>query len=251
MTQNPFLYSAMIIATMMMVVYIIALIKRDYSVIDISWPLGFLFVSIFVLDWGGSWNEILVKLFVTVWSVRLCSYLFYRIMKHGPDKRYKELEYGWGQNHRVHAFFKIFVLQGFLMYWIAMPVTTASYVIEPNIILLIIGGAFWKIGFILESVADFQLYTFRQKPENKSKYLMTGLFSISRHPNYLGECLVWIGIGLLALPSPYWYLAILGPSILIAALYKFSGVPYAERNRKGARFEKYVETTGAIFPKIF
>ena len=251
MTENPFLDSAMIILAMMMIVYIIALIKHDYSVIDISWPLGFLFISIFILDWSGTWNEILVKAFVTIWSLRLCSYLFYRIMKHGPDKRYKELEYGWGENHRIHAFFKIYMLQGFLMYWIAMPITTTPFVVESNIIVLVLGSTLWVLGFILESVADYQLYSYRQKPEHQGKYLMTGLFHYSRHPNYLGESLLWIGIGVLALPSSYWFLAMLGPGILIAALYRFSGVPYAERNRKGAVFQHYVKNTGAIFPKIF
>jgi len=172
-------------------------------------------------------------------------------MKHGPDARYKELEQGWGADHHIHAFFKVFMLQGVLMYWIAMPVTTVTFVVKSNTLLLILGSSLWVVGFALETMADYQLYTFRQKAENKGKYLMTGLFSFSRHPNYLGECLLWMGIGILALPSPYWLLALLGPSILIAALYKFSGVPYAERNRKGDAFQQYVESTGAIFPKIF
>ena len=255
MGENPFLESAMIIAAMMTIVFIISLVKRDYSVIDIFWPLGFLFISLFSLDsnieTGGTWNKIFMNLFVTLWSVRLCSYLFYRIMKHGPDKRYKELEHGWGKNHRVHAFFKIFVLQGFLMYLIALPLTCVDFITAGNDIVLLVGSSLWLIGFVLESIADYQLYAFRQKPENKGKYLITGLFSFSRHPNYLGECLLWVGICVLALPNQYGALVLLGLSILIAALYRFSGVPYAERNRKGAAFQEYIESTGAIFPKIF
>ena len=208
MGEHPFLSSALIIMTMMIIVYIISLLKRDYSVIDIFWPIGFLLVALFILDWTGSWNEWLVKLFVTLWSVRLCSYLFYRIIKHGPDARYKELEHSWGKHHRIHAFFKVFMLQGFLMYWIAMPVTTTPFVYEPNIFLLLLGSLLWTIGFVLEAAADYQLYTFRQKTENKGKYLMSGLFKYSRHPNYLGESLVWIGIGVLALPNEYYILKV-------------------------------------------
>ncbi len=235
----------------MTTVYVIGLIKNDYSVIDIFWPIGFLLLAYFLLDGNGSTAQILIKIFVTIWALRLSSFLFFRIVKHGPDKRYKELQAGWGKRHYVHAFFKVFMLQGAFMFLIGMPIITAKLVFVENKYFLFIGSLFWLLGFVLESVADWQLYFFKQKPENKGTYLMSGLYKYSRHPNYLGEILLWVGIAILAMPNAYMPLTILGPMVLTFALYKFSGVPYAERNhRGGAQFEHYVANTGAIFPKI-
>ena len=252
MPSNPFVSSLLLILSMMTIVYVISLIKNDYSVIDVFWPLGFLLVASYILDYGYVINHTVIKIFVTIWALRLSFYLLYRIVKHGPDKRYRELQREWGKHHRIHAFFKVFMLQGAFMFLIAMPITTATYVIETNILSLWLGSLIWLFGFLLELGADIQLYTFKQKSVNKGKYLMTGLYKYSRHPNYLGEIILWYGIALIAIPNEYWYLSILGPTVLLFALYKFSGVPYAERNAsKSPAYQVYMEKTGAIFPKIF
>jgi len=235
----------------MTLVYIIALIKDDYSVIDIFWPLGFLILTHLILDNSQSLNQYLVMIFVTIWSVRLCPYLFYRIIKKGPDQRYKELQIRWGKNHRVHAFFKIYMLQGVLMYLVSFPILTAPFVTNSNTTLIWIGSILCLAGIILESYADYKIWSYKHSPENKGKYIMSGIFKYSRHPNYLGESLVWIGLAILALPNRLIVLSFVSPLVLIYCLYNFTGVPYAERNRKGEAFQKYVENTGAIFPKIF
>ena len=237
---------------MMTIVYIISLIKNDYSVIDIFWPVGFGLLAFFLLDFGVSANLDVLKIFVTVWTLRLSSYLLFRNIKHGPDARYRELQIEWGNRHRIHAFFKVFMLQGGFMYLIAMPIITGSSVILSNFYSLWVGGLIAFVGFTIELASDIQLQTFKNKKENKGKYLMTGLFSISRHPNYLGEILFWIGIAILVLPNPVFYLTLLGPAVLIFALYKFSGVPYAERNQKHTEsYQSYAAKTGAIFPRIW
>lgn len=238
--------------SMMTFVYVIGLIKNDYSVIDIFWPLGFLLLVLFLDIKAGCTNQQLVKFFVTFWALRLSPYLLYRIIKKGPDLRYKELQLAWGKSHRVHAFFKVFMLQGFLMFLIAMPIITGQYCIDNNTFLKILGIVLCIIGICLESAADLSLYLFKQKKENAGKYLMTGLYKYSRHPNYLGELLFWYGIACLTVQNPYFYLTILGPLVLTYALYKFSGVPYAERNHhKSAIFREYAKKTGAIFPKFW
>lgn len=235
----------------MTTIYIIGLVKNDYSVIDIFWPIGFFLLANFLLDWNGSIAQILIKIYVTIWAIRLSSYLFFRIAKYGPDARYKELQKGWGKHHRIHAFFKVFMLQGGFMFLIGLPIISSAYIAENNWLFIFLGSFIWMIGFVIECIADYQLYHFKQNPKNKGKYLMAGLFKYSRHPNYLGEILLWIGIALLSLPNIYGYLSILGPLVLIFALYKFSGVPYAERNHtKNTAFLEYVSKTGAIFPKI-
>ncbi len=252
MLENPYIFAVVIIWSMMTIVYIISLIKNDYSVIDIFWPVGFGLLAFFLLDFGVSANRDLVKIFVTVWSVRLCLYLLYRNMKHGPDARYKELQIEWGATHRIHAFFKVFMLQGGFMYLIALPIITGATGAVSTPLSLWLGGIISLVGFALELAADIQLYLFKHKAENKGQYLMTGLFSISRHPNYLGEILFWIGIAILVLPNPSYYLTLLGPAVLTFALYRFSGVPYAERNQKRTEsFQSYAAKTGAIFPKLW
>ncbi len=248
---SPFLYALLIILPLMTLVYIIALIKDDYSVIDIFWPLGLLIVALLILDRSQSLQQNLVIIFVTIWSVRLCPYLFYRIMNKGPDQRYKELQMGWGKNHRIHAFFKIYMLQGFLMYLVSMPILATPYVSSTNSFLLWLGSILCIVGIGLESYADYRIWSFKRLAENKGKYIMDGIFKYSRHPNYLGESLMWIGIAFIALPNTFFILPFLGPAVLIYCLYNFTGVPYAERNRKGEAFREYVENTGAIFPRLF
>ena len=252
MFENPYIFGAMIILSMMTIVYIISLLKNDYSVIDIFWPVGFGLLAYFLLEFGWSTNHDMVKIFVTVWSIRLSSYLLFRNIKYGPDARYKELQHEWGATHRIHAFFKVFMLQGCFMFVIAMPIITGATITNGHLVSLWLGCAITIVGFLLELVADLQLYSFKRKPENKGKYLMRGLFSISRHPNYLGEILFWVGIAVLVLPNSVFYLTLIGPSVLIFALYKFSGVPYAERNHKKTEtYQLYASKTGAIFPKLW
>lgn len=252
MVDNPYIMGVFIILSMMTIVYIISLLKNDYSVIDIFWPVGFGLLAFFLLDFGVSTNIDLVKIFVTVWATRLSSYLLYRNIIHGPDARYRELQIEWGKTHRIHAFFKVFMLQGAFMYLIAMPIITGAFVATNNMLSLLLGGSIAFIGFTLELASDIQLHSFKSKSENKGKYLMTGLFAISRHPNYLGEILFWIGIAILVLPNPSFYLSLLGPVVLTFALYRFSGVPYAERNQKKTdTYESYAAKTGAIFPKLW
>jgi len=143
------------------------------------------------------------------------------------------------------------MLQGAFMFLISMPIITSSFVEDENLFFVGLGSVIWIKGFVIECIADYQIYTFKQRPENKGKYLMNGLYKYSRHPNYLGEILLWTGIALLALPNRFAYLTIIGPLVLMFALYKFSGVPYAERNYAGkSAFEDYAANTGAIFPKI-
>ncbi len=252
MMENPYILAVVIILSMMTIVYIISLVKNDYSVIDVFWPVGFGLLAFFLLDFGVSTNLDVIKIFVTLWTVRLSSYLLFRNIKKGPDARYRELQIEWGKHHRIHAFFKVFMLQGAFMYLISMPIITAAGLSSGHPYTLWVGGMIALLGFTLELASDIQLQAFKNKKENKGKYLMTGLFSISRHPNYLGEILFWIGIAILALPNPMFYLTLLGPAVLIFALYKFSGVPYAERNQKHTdSYHHYASKTGAIFPKIW
>ncbi len=250
--QNPYILSLGIIWSMMTIVYIISLLKNDYSVIDIFWPVGFGLLAYFLLDFEVNSNISLVKIFVTIWTVRLSLYLLYRNILHGPDKRYRELQMEWGKNHRIHAFFKVFILQGAFIFLIAMPIITGAGMELGSQITLWLGGAISVIGCLLELGADIQLYTFKKRAKNNGKYLMTGLYALSRHPNYLGEILFWAGISILVLPNPMQWITWVGPATLTFALYKFSGVPYAERNqRKTESFEAYAAKTGAIFPKLW
>lgn len=251
MIDNPFVFAVLIIAATMVTAFVASLLKDDYSVIDIFWPIGILLVALFLVEDTQTLNERLIKLFVTIWAARLSSYLLHRNLSKGPDKRYQDLRKDWGAKDRTKALVYIFLPQTVLMFLISLPIITSQHIESQNNMSLAIGSTLWLVGFLLETIADFRLYKFKQNPKNEGSYLNTGLFKISRHPNYLGEAILWIGISILALPNSLFLLPLLGPAILIFCLYKFTGVPYAERNRKGREFEDYVRTTGAIFPKLF
>jgi len=251
MLQSPFIVSALIITATMTVSYVVSIIKDDFSVVDIFWPIGILLVTLYNAESANTINGIFIKLFVTIWSIRLCAYLIYRNMTRGPDARYMELSASWGPNGFFKAILYIYIPQSVLMYLICMPIISISYITAGSNALIALGSFLWLVGIVLESTADYQLFTFIGNPKNKGQYLTSGLFKYSRHPNYLGESIIWIGIAILALPNNLSFLPLIGPVVLTICLYIFTGVPYAERNRRGKEFERYVKTTGAIFPKLF
>ena len=134
---------------------------------------------------------------VLIWAIRLGTYLFLRIRKEGEDRRFKEIK------KSLSRFLLTWTLQGL---WVsftlaaALAAITVTNEVDFGIIGLI-GLLIWIIGFGFEAIADYQKNKFRSNPGNKGKFIKSGLWSISRHPNYFGEILLWVGIAIIALPT--------------------------------------------------
>lgn len=190
---------------------------------------------------------------ICLWAGKLGTFLLYRVIKSGGDKRFDEIKKSKGR------FFRVWMIQGAWVYLNMVPSLFVLTAEKENPRLAPVSFAGWAIyafGLIFETVADYQKTAFRSKPENKDKYITSGLWSTSRHPNYFGEILLWYGLFLAAVPyftSPLNYLSVLCPTLTTLQLIYLSGVPLLEKAgmKKWGEDPKYVEymnTTSCIIP---
>ena len=236
------------------VAYVFSLRQSNYAIVDLCWPLSFLIIYIFNFFMYGSLEFSILGLIVTLWSLRLHIYLLRRYKLKSRDWRYEKLKADWGEKHRLHAFFKIFILQGILAFIIALPLINFTH--QQNTYGTIIGLSIFAFGFIMESYADYRISLIvKQKKAgalSKDYFISHGLWSYSRHPNYLGEILVWIGIFIYTIHPSTWLLNVLSPLLITFLLHTFSGVPFqTKRFSSKPGYNEYVENTGAIFPFKF
>lgn len=246
--ENIYLQSLIVTLIYMVIFFVISRIKDDYSIVDVGWGLGFLVISRFSLGQLGIFNldHFVVNLLILLWSLRLSIYLYQRNKTVGEDYRYQEMRRSWGKNHQLHAFFKVFMLQGVLMWIIALPViyvnTSLGFVI--NSAMQYIGIIIFSLGFFIEAIADYQMTGFKSKAKNKGRVMSQGLWKYSRHPNYFGETLVWWGIFLTVLSPNMPPFLVISPILITFLLLKVSGVTLLEEKLKSKPgYEAYVRTT--------
>ncbi len=136
------------------------------------------------------------------------------------------------------------------MWLIAFPIfiPIVSHVQSPLTLFHVLGGVVFFTGFLIESIADWQLSQFKKNSANKGKIMTQGLWSRSRHPNYFGEILVWWGIFIYTLPLSHGWIGVVSPITLTFLLVKVSGVPMLERKYEGnIQYEKYKQTTPRLW----
>ncbi|HUT79927.1 MAG TPA: DUF1295 domain-containing protein [Candidatus Bathyarchaeia archaeon] len=274
MDPMVFLWSLLGPVISLILAFPITVIWKDNSLVDLGWALGFMSMGWISFIYNGivsgNWSsirQIVIISLVTVWGIRLMTYIIVRkIIRKDEDIRFKGFREDWKKNFYLKSFLIIFVPQMFLIYIIGSPVVFANSITDNNpistlgIILLVIGGLIWLEGFFFETSGDIQLMIFRKNPANKGKTLSTGVWKYSRHPNYWGEQEQWWGIFVIAISLAFDYysisnmisgwLTILGPILLTFQLLKISGVTKLEKEVLSVRigYKEYVETTSAFIP---
>ena len=197
-------------------------------------------------------RSVLLVLLVSVWAVRLGSYLYRRIQKAGADSRFDNIKPSFTR------FLMAWTLQGLWVFLTLGPalaaMTTAS---APSMGLIgWVGVAIWVLGFGIEAVADAQKQAFRADPANKGRFIRSGLWAWSRHPNYFGEITLWTGVALVALPalSGWQYVTLISPLFVYLLLTRVSGIPMLE-SRADERwgddpaYQAYKARTPMLFPR--
>lgn len=191
----------------------------------------------------------LVAAMVMIWSVRLASFLFLRIAKAGKDSRFDVIK------TKPIRFLLAWTLQGL---WVLLTAAAALAVItggvrEPLGIIGIVGITIWAIGMLIEIISDRQKSNFRANPENAGKFIHTGLWAWSRHPNYFGEILLWTGMAIVAVPvlQGWQWATLISPVFVAFLLTRVSGVPMLEEaadERWGGQddYEQYKRTTPVL-----
>jgi len=248
---------AILIAAYMTVWFVIALIKKDNSVADLAWGLGFVLVAAFTfLRRGSLFLPLLVTALVAVWGLRLSLHILFRNRKRGEDPRYAEWRRTWGRSFVWRSYLQVFLLQGFFLLVISAPVILVNahrWSAPPGSHgggVFLAGFLVWCVGFIFEAVGDAQLARFKRDPGSKGKIMDRGLWRYTRHPNYFGESLMWWGIFLVALEIPYGWITVVSPVLITFLLVRVSGIPLLERRYAGnAEFQAYARRTSAFIPR--
>lgn len=238
----------------MSIMYLIALRKGDNSIVDIFWGLGFCILAVNSFLWAEDYDirKGVTLLLILVWGIRLSIFLYNRNKVKGEDARYEEMRKNWGENANVYAFFQVFMLQGFFMFIISLPIIhIQNFSTHDFKITDLLGVILWSIGFYFEAVGDRQKFIFAKDPANKGKFIQTGLWSKSRHPNYFGEILIWWGIFMLSAGCARWYISIISPLVVTFLLTKVSGVPMLEKKYDNdVDYQEYKKNVPALFPKL-
>ena len=246
------LYSAIAIFIYMAIVFVLAAVIKNNSIVDVAWGIGFMIVAIFTffLEKGFTVRQILVTALVFIWGTRLATHISIRNRGRGEDFRYAQWRKEWGRWFILRSFFQIFMLQAVLLLVIAYPVMLVNHSQERRMTCLdVIGAILWLVGFFFESVGDFQLLKFKQNPENKGKIMSKGLWRYTRHPNYFGEALMWWGIFIIVLSVKNGWTGVISPVLITFLLLRVSGVILLEKKYEGNKeFEEYARRTSAFIP---
>lgn len=251
MFSQTILLVSLVIFWYMLVLFLVAIIRRDNSIADIAWGPGFLLSALAALWWSHPEGllPVLATVLVAVWSIRLAVHVAMRNWGRQEDWRYAKWRRDWGQWFVPRTFLQVFLLQGFLLIIVALPllwINTFGGVING---LVLVGSLVWLKGFLWETVGDYQLIQFLKNPSNEGKLLKSGLWRFSRHPNYFGEVTQWWGIWLMALAVPGGWVTVLGPLMITFLIMKVSGISVLEERRKGdSKFKAYARRTGALIP---
>jgi steroid 5-alpha reductase family enzyme len=236
----------------MTAVFLIAVLAKDNSIVDVAWGPGFIMVAVvtFWLRPGFEARHLLITLLVAIWGLRLAIHIFLRNWGRGEDFRYAKWRKDWGRWFIPRSFFQVFMLQGIFMLIISSPLVLVNRSPESGLTLLdALGGILWLIGFLFEAIGDYELKRFKQKPESKGKIMTTGLWKYTRHPNYFGEAALWWGIWLIALSVDSGWAAIISPLTISFLLLKVSGVTMLEKKYAGnEEFAAYARRTSPFFP---
>jgi len=236
-------------------VFIPAYLRQTEKFFDITGSLTYITVILLTLVMSNRFDarSILVTTLVVIWAIRLGTFLFGRIRKAGKDDRFDEIKPSFIR------FLNVWTIQGL---WVSFTMSAALIVITTTYqkelgLFAALGFAIWVLGFGLEVIADSQKRRFSSNPGNKGKFIQTGLWSKSRHPNYFGEIILWVGIAIIALPVLHgWqWIALISPIFVTLLLTRVSGIPLLEKKadkKWGGQqdYEEYKKKTPILIPKL-
>ena len=235
-----------------MFMFIPAYIFRTDKLTDISYAVSFALLGIIGILFGGiSTPSLILVIAIILWSFRLGLYLLTRIHKMGRDKRFDEMRNSFWQ------FGKFWFLQG-LTVWIVLIPSLLFLSKSPNNLHLFsyIGLVMWIIGLVIETVADMQKFNFINNSQNKGKWIESGIWKFSRHPNYFGEIFLWFGLYIFTIGAfnlNEILIGFIGPLYIAVLILFVSGVPLLE---KGAdkrwgddiEYQRYKKRTSTLIP---
>lgn len=250
--MNIWILSLLCITLVNISAYLWAYRRQSDALTDITYSFCFFVLTLFLLLLRDevTMPHIVLSGMVFLWAIRLGGFLFYRIHVMGRDRRFDTFR------DSPIGFLKFWLLQSVSIWILCWPVITGLTSNELHSIHYPALGLF-LIGFFIESIADWQ--KFRCKQQNgENTFITSGLYSRIRHPNYLGEIMVWLSVFIYVMPAlaAWQWLAILSPLWLIILLVKISGIPLiektnAKRHAGNPTYANYVKKTYRLIPFVY
>lgn len=233
------------------IAFVPAFLKQSEHFFDLTGSLTYLAVMSLAVALSGATDarSLLLLALVVVWAVRLGTFLFRRVRRSGKDDRFDAIKPSFVR------FFTVWTIQGL---WVSLTLAAALAAVTSTQRPALDGFAYaglvlWLAGFGIEAVADVQKSRFRADESNRGKFISTGLWAWSRHPNYFGEILLWTGVALIAFPvlSGWQLVTLISPVFVFALLTRVSGVPLLEKKadaRWGGQeaYETYKKNTPVL-----
>lgn len=238
--------------------WIISLATKRASVIDIGWGFFFICIAFFYISnfsFELSFYHYLALVLIGLWSVRLGGYLLIRyIYEDKEDKRYVKIKKEWKATN--FSFIKMFLFQGFIASSLSFPIYFIFSYDVSNIFIFYTALVIGLLSIFLESLADYQLFSFKKNKDNKGKVCTKGLWNLSRHPNYFFEWLIWFSLFVLCVSISFkGSFSIYAVIFMYLTLNHISGIPFLEEDARKGIFKKegekeYYQNTPAFFPDI-
>jgi steroid 5-alpha reductase family enzyme len=237
----------------MTALWLLGIRNRNFSYVDIGWSANFAVLAVLYAALADGWptRKWVIAAMFGLWSLRLAGHLAKRIIGEPEEGRYTDLRQRWADNLNG-KFFGFFQLQALLNVVLATPLLIACINPSPQLHPLeALGVAIWLVGLIGESLADGQLAAFKRDPANRGKVCEIGLWRYSRHPNYFFEWTIWIGYAVFALASPWGWVALAMPTLMLHFLINVTGVKATEEQAlrsKGELYRDYQRRTSMFVP---
>ncbi len=255
---NIYFVSLVIILIFTTLVFFVALLKKDNSIIDTVYGTGFILTA-----WLLTWLKLqvapislfttLLLMLISIWGIRLSYRIWRKNRNKDEDFRYKAWREEWMKEGKIYflirSHLQIFVLQGIVISLVLLPFTMSLLGRGEFPALLSIGFTVWVIGFFFEVIGDYQLDRFiRTKNVHGGTIMKKGLWKYTRHPNYFGESVMWWGLALVGYGATSSLWVFVSPLLITYLLLYVSGIPMLEAKWSGQEWEEYKARTSAFIP---
>ncbi|HUE43988.1 MAG TPA: DUF1295 domain-containing protein [Candidatus Sulfotelmatobacter sp.] len=243
-----------IMVAMMFVLWLVHFPLRNAAIIDVGWAAGLATLAIYYAIAGPGYGarNFALAVMVGFWGFRLAAYLlFARVLGHPEEGRYVQLRKEW-KRHLGLRFLFFFEFQALLDVVLSAPFLFACLNVEAPLGLLEkFGAGIWLLSMIGEAIADQQLHNFKKNPANTGRTCRAGLWKYSRHPNYFFEWLIWVGYAVFAIGSPWGWIGLISPVLILYFLLGVTGIPATEAQAlrsRGDEYRDYQRTTSSFVP---
>jgi steroid 5-alpha reductase family enzyme len=248
------LLGAAIVLGMMFVLWLIHLLIRNAAIVDVGWAAGLGILGLFyaVVGPGYAARKWAMASMAGFWGLRLAAHLlFTRVIGQPEEGRYVQLRKEWKTNLPLRFLF-FFEFQALLDVVLSLPFLLACLNARaPLGVLEKLGAGLWLVAILGEAIADLQLNAFKKNAANQGKTCRSGLWKYSRHPNYFFEWLIWVGYAVFAIGSPWGWLGLISPALILYFLLGVTGIPATEAQAlrsRGPEYRAYQRTTSAFVP---